>query len=228
LAEKDKSILDTFISYIFKDDTYQSKTSKSKQPPYNNYTSININGKYITHALISWGCTPKKSLTLKFPKINDEIMCKHFIRGYFDGDGTINQKHRMLIITSTLDFCQSMKIIMEKYTKSSLYICKYKNVYRLCAHGRNKVLKIFNWLYADANVFLHRKYDLFQKILCEKTIYFSDETINAFVDLHKSGMSNNKIAKMYHCSEGGVRKAIKRKKISNLKDKYSYIFKNVK
>lgn len=41
--------------------------------------------------LISNGCVPKKSLILKFPE--EDIVSKelqsHFIRGYFDGDGSL-------------------------------------------------------------------------------------------------------------------------------------------
>ena len=39
--------------------------------------------------LINQGCTPRKSLTLKFPtskQVPYELI-RHFIRGYFDGDG---------------------------------------------------------------------------------------------------------------------------------------------
>lgn len=38
--------------------------------------------------LISHGCIPQKSLILKFPEISKELI-PHFIRGYFDGDGSV-------------------------------------------------------------------------------------------------------------------------------------------
>jgi len=39
--------------------------------------------------LIALGCIPRKSLLLKFPTSNQvpEHLIRHFIRGYFDGDG---------------------------------------------------------------------------------------------------------------------------------------------
>ena len=53
---------------------------------------IVINCTYMCQDLINLGCTPTKSLTLEFP--NNEIvpkhLLKHFIRGYFDGDGGIS------------------------------------------------------------------------------------------------------------------------------------------
>lgn len=39
--------------------------------------------------LISHGCVPNKSLILKPPKIDNELI-NHFIRGYFDGDGCVS------------------------------------------------------------------------------------------------------------------------------------------
>lgn len=63
------------------------------------YCRIKVESKRLITSLISKGCTPRKSLTLKFP---DESVFKykdlihHFIRGYFDGDGSVfisNEKH---------------------------------------------------------------------------------------------------------------------------------------
>lgn len=56
------------------------------------YSRIQISSKTLTADLLKLGCTPRKSLTLKFPndgifKSNDLI--RHFIRGYFDGDGSV-------------------------------------------------------------------------------------------------------------------------------------------
>jgi hypothetical protein len=43
--------------------------------------------------LNKWGCVPNKSLILKFPDSeifnNDESLILSFIRGYFDGDGSL-------------------------------------------------------------------------------------------------------------------------------------------
>ena len=47
--------------------------------------------KTIHHDLIKLGCIPNKSLVLKFPTEDQvpEELIRHFIRGYFDGDGCI-------------------------------------------------------------------------------------------------------------------------------------------
>ena len=58
-----------------------------------------LNSPHLVETLISYGCTPRKSLTLKFPDFNifkSQSLINHFIRGYFDGDGSVfisNEKH---------------------------------------------------------------------------------------------------------------------------------------
>lgn len=52
-----------------------------------------VSNKKLVSDLIKLGCVPCKSLILTFP--NKEIfktddLVKHFIRGYFDGDGCIS------------------------------------------------------------------------------------------------------------------------------------------
>lgn len=47
-----------------------------------------IVNKHLWNTLNNLGCTPQKSLTLKFPNIGSELFIS-FIRGYFDGDGCL-------------------------------------------------------------------------------------------------------------------------------------------
>ena len=60
--------------------------------PKNHSCYIDVNCKDFCLALNNLGITPKKSLTLKidFSLIPKELR-NHFIRGYFDGDGSINK-----------------------------------------------------------------------------------------------------------------------------------------
>ena len=55
---------------------------------YGNYIDFKIYNKRLTRRLIGLGCTPRKSLTLKFPTVPDSYI-NHFVRGYYDGDGSI-------------------------------------------------------------------------------------------------------------------------------------------
>lgn len=63
--------------------------------PKNHSCYIDVNCKEFCLALNNLDITPKKSLTLKieFDLIPKELR-SHFIRGYFDGDGSINKYSR--------------------------------------------------------------------------------------------------------------------------------------
>lgn len=54
-------------------------------------SKVSISNTKLCRSLINKGCVPRKSLILTFP--NEDILPKnlinHFIRGYFDGDGSI-------------------------------------------------------------------------------------------------------------------------------------------
>lgn len=52
--------------------------------------SIEVANKQICDALIEKGCTPAKSHTLDFPTYLPDHLISAFLRGYFDGDGSIN------------------------------------------------------------------------------------------------------------------------------------------
>lgn len=44
---------------------------------------------HLVESLKKWGCTERKTFTIKFPDFLPENLIHHFIRGYFDGDGSV-------------------------------------------------------------------------------------------------------------------------------------------
>eukprot|EP01083_Nonionella_stella_P269665 912656_1 len=54
--------------------------------------SHKINDHSMARDLIALGCTPRKSLTLKWPANMPDKFASHFVRGYFDGDGCIHYR----------------------------------------------------------------------------------------------------------------------------------------
>lgn len=125
-----------------------------------------INRKVLANQLIELGCIPNKSLTLKFPnkdQVPEDMLC-HFVRGYFDGDGSIGEG---LSIIGSYEFTYKLQDILP---------CKITNIYQRykdkqpqdSAHqlfiGRNKeIKKLYHWFYDGANLFLSRKKRTFAK-----------------------------------------------------------------
>jgi len=65
---------------------------------------IRITSKEMVSDLIKHGCFPNKTFTLRFPNINQKLI-HHFMRGYFDGDGSIyNGQQKNWYILGNYDF----------------------------------------------------------------------------------------------------------------------------
>ena len=111
----------------------------------------------------------KKSLILDFPKWLKPEWYPHFIRGVYDGDGSIylntcrGKRAVTVTITSTEQFCKALVDICAKYIgiKTHIYDASCHNgitkVFALS--GRNITKKFLDWIYQDANIYLQRKYD---------------------------------------------------------------------
>lgn len=178
LIEQDKDILSKFSNLILGQE--RLNYIEYKKYPYacknaNNLYTFCVSNKSIKDALIKLGCTPNKSLTLKFPQNIPNELLKHFIRGYFDGDGCItyaslkNHKDFYTAIVSTNDFCVSLQNIILNVLDIKSGIIRgsgKKNTItkKLYIGGNRQVLKFMSWLYSDATYFLQRKYNKFLEL----------------------------------------------------------------
>ena len=119
--------------------------------------------------LIQWGCVPQKSLLLnKIPNIPRDFI-SHFIRGYFDGDGSLHylqgtNNYRISFI-GTKDFLNDIQ--KELSTNVSLYYGSSGKAYQLSISGRKQVERILNYLYKDSQekTRLNRKYQTYLNCL---------------------------------------------------------------
>lgn len=136
------------------------KLSKEK-----NRCDITINNRYMCESLIKLGVTPRKSLTLKFPNKEQvpENLLRHFIRGYFDGDGTIYQRSNgrycfgfvgtpNMIDNITNYLYQNLVLTNTKsYTRANPQTVEWKK------EGK-QAIECAKFLYKDATIYLDRKY----------------------------------------------------------------------
>lgn len=137
---------------------------------YKNQYCLQIYNRRIANALNILGVTPRKSLTLEFPKWLHPTLYSHFLRGVFDGDGSISRyfkdgkaRNTLLTITQTESFCRAIMDIAAKQIgiNSHIYDASCHNgvtkVFQIC--GANICKKFLDWLYKDSTIFLQRKYD---------------------------------------------------------------------
>lgn len=132
----------------------------------NNSASIELFSKEVFKTLLSYGVSPNKSLTIKEVKTPDHLM-SHFIRGVYDGDGTISgykRTHLQFMIAGNRPFMEQIQEILIKecnLNKVGIYPLKSK-AHRVQYTGI-QVFKILNFIYKDSNqdIRLDRKYEKF-------------------------------------------------------------------
>lgn len=174
LQEEDAYILEKFIKNI----EYSGKLKKILKSELTRKDSfrLDIYSEKISKDLSNLGCIPSKSLILKFPTLKQvpKHFLHHFIRGIFDGDGSIfttNQGYSSFNIIGTIDIVTNInKIIAEEcmITPSNIiHNKKHKKETVNIFYSKNKyLLKIYTWLYKDCgDLFLSRKKEKFFKII---------------------------------------------------------------
>ena len=144
--------------------------------------------------LISYGCVPNKSLTLKMEKSIPEKYIKDFIRGVVDGDGSISvcnynkiinhkihtyKKVNAYICSASYEFInQLFNILNSKFkcglirltpSKKPCYIKGKKvisknPIWRIYFNDSN-AKKFLSWIYSNAEISLPRKAKLVSEIL---------------------------------------------------------------
>lgn len=123
---------------------------------------FNIKDKQLHKDLIKWGCVPQKSLLIsKIPNIPRDYV-SHFLRGYFDGDGSLHYlrgtNNYRISFTGTKDFL--LDVQKELQINVSLQGNVAGKAFLLQIAGRKQVERILKYLYQNSteNIRLNRKY----------------------------------------------------------------------
>ena len=167
LQEKDKAHLEKFQKDI--KDTHKINFSK-KRKAYD----IKILSNIICMDLQQYNIVPRKSLVLEFPDNIREDLLRHFIRGYFDGDGSIafckNKKGVISIgsiqvsIIGTVMFLNTLNNILEDELQFKEKVVDLGNRHKpvtktiffsSIAHKK----KFLDFIYKDSTIYLDRKYE---------------------------------------------------------------------
>jgi hypothetical protein len=132
---------------------------------------IQICSKKICDDLTALGVTPNKSLTLEFCDQVPKHLIHHYIRGYVDGDGSIGlsyrnkndkRKHASFGVLGTESFLDQIISHLNLHHNKKQ---RHGKAYSIGYSGNKLVPKILNKLYADATIYLPRKYKKYQEIV---------------------------------------------------------------
>ena len=162
LQDRDKKILEDIL-FELESDYPLRFYDYSNKPNHSNQYGFIINNRFVYKSLLNYGLFPNKSLTIKYPtNIPDEYQ-RDFLRGYFDGDGTIHSSKggKNCSFVGTYDFCITAKEVIEKNVEVNCSVYQYYDngiTSRLQISGGRQVPKFLSWIYDNCYLKLERKY----------------------------------------------------------------------
>lgn len=193
IQEKDKEILDYFAHKIYG----RIDIVRYRKPtcPYSNKHNKNcfgkpqrvfrINNKKICNNLVNMGVIPAKSLILKFPRqdILPIPFLWHFVRGYFEGDGTVRKpRYNHSSDVGILGSYEFLKDLGKQLYNSSITfkISSRDKIGQLSIYGVENLIKFYNLIYKDADFFLKRKKERFDEIISNRDRSSSNNKTSIF------------------------------------------------
>lgn len=162
VIEKIKDVL-TYEGPIYKKLRFNGKTSYS----------LRICDPILFESLRQLNVTERKSLTFT-PPIIPKRLIRHFLRGYFDGDGSVSlrntkypSKLTTMFYTASPNMAEflytTMKLLLKDLYagKVRIALTNQKIKYYAIRLGHHASIKLFYYLYKDSNLYLERKYKKF-------------------------------------------------------------------
>lgn len=164
LSSKDDEHLENFLAMVQSDHPVKHYTRKEQIMSH-----LQIQSPNMVQALSEYGVVPRKTLTLTWPKQLDPDLRRHYLRGYFDGDGCFcvstnssptKQPSLSWRVLGTEEWC----LEAQRYLIDSVGVRKTKLVHQTKAYllgygGNRQCRRIFHLMYDDATVWLPRKKD---------------------------------------------------------------------
>ncbi len=176
------------ITIAMNDEVLIEKIRTLMTPTKKLYTYKHPNGREFTYSVVSTnpddikylfelGLSERKSLSISYPNIPSEFD-KSFIRGYFDGDGSVyksttntyykgvKKSYGYLCVkftTGSKVFAKQLKECLRKHGILSNVVqdSRGKETYYVSIQSKENVEKFFKKIYKDSTFYMERKYNKF-------------------------------------------------------------------
>lgn len=163
LADKDRDHIEKFCDFI----GYPKELIATDKK---NISTVCIYSKHLCDVLTGLGCHKAKSFTIKYPEFLSEEFNSHFIRGVFDGDGSLYscKKDRVDYVISIAGTKELLERISDMISQKTGIISKIKyisktenNTYEIKVLGNKRVQKVMSYIYFDSesDIRMQRKFD---------------------------------------------------------------------
>lgn len=161
LSQKDENHLKKFNLAL--DSNYEIKEYVgSGYNPTGKFSKLLLTSQKIVNDLKEYGIVEHKSLILKFPAKLDERYINDYIRGYFDGNGSIYFQNNGQYGISFCGTYDMLKAIKDLYNINFAIADSGKNMFEMKINSSNEAYAIASKMYYMGHtVSLDRKYEKF-------------------------------------------------------------------
>lgn len=121
--------------------------------------------------LIKHGCAKQKTLVLEPPNDVPDPLIRHFLRGFFDGDGALCRcpKKNSSYIDFAINFTTTRPVaewIHNLLGFGSIHKDNRREfTWYYTTNSNPQTIKLYRFLYDDAHIYMERKYKRFQELL---------------------------------------------------------------
>ena len=166
LCEKDTEHLYKFNKFVgYNGENIKISKSKIKDKVFGRCRWC-VTNKHLWTILNNYGCTPNKSLTLNFPKesiFKSKNLIRHFIRGYFDGDGCFSQHICKTIVSPNISIIGTKQFLIKigeysGFNINFLHDKRHSNETWIIYFSLKDTFKFLDYIYNNSTVYLKRKY----------------------------------------------------------------------
>lgn len=164
ISKKDIEILNAFKKSIKSNHIIRERSRKTRTGKISEICSITISSQHLTKQLIGYGVIPNKTYIgfINEEKFGDnEELIFHYLRGYSDGDGTINKNkgnYVFKLVIKSKSILDTITNWIKKYCNINPKITVWEDAYRLSVQNKKDYFIFLEKLYKNANIYLDRKY----------------------------------------------------------------------
>ncbi|MGV8059374.1 MAG: LAGLIDADG family homing endonuclease [Smithellaceae bacterium] len=164
LLEKILHLMDCDAKLYFHEERVYGKTKAGA------LYHFGISNEKLYNDIVNLGLTPNKSLTMQFPNIPNEFV-RHFIRGCWDGDGSVYIEKRInkicaSFVSGSLKFVEGMisELVKVGFTGRTIHRHNRETPSYYFRFTGSQVTILYHYLYDNIpeTEYLKRKFDLFR------------------------------------------------------------------
>ena len=155
-------------------DNYKTTGRDGKEITGHGSIGVDISSAILVNDLVELGIGYKKTYSdLTIPNIPENLI-RHFVRGFFDGDGSIStylacekgKKDRVRcgiqIDSKTKTLLENIQLFFKNNNiKFNLIYIKRDDMYRISTSSREEIKKLYLLFYKDSYFYLSRKFNKF-------------------------------------------------------------------